>query len=92
MDPCVASFEEESGITVIRPKSKFEISSVTEFGINESNSVVFFTNSNSSQVRQYEYAFNLTESECFSSNSITVLMPNFDLVIISGELLYIFAV
>ena len=38
-------------------------------------------------VRHYEYLFNFAESECFSSNSVTILMPNFDLVLISGELL-----
>jgi len=59
------------------------LKTISKFAINSIN---FLTNSYSSQVREYEYLFNLTESECFLSNSVTGLMPNFDSVLISGEL------
>ena len=53
-------------------ESKLSINLVAEFGINGSNSVSFFTNSRIIfiHVRQSEYLFNLTKSECFSSNSV----------------------
>ena len=62
-------------------ESKLCINSVTELDINESNSFNFFANSYSSQVKQYEYAFSLTESKCFLSNSVTELMPCFGSVL-----------
>ena len=81
-------FKEYSNSPEINTESKFSINLVTEFGINGSNSFIFFTNSYSSQIKHYEYIFNLVESECFLSKSVTELMSNFDSVLISGELLY----
>lgn len=72
----------------LNTESKFSVNSVNEFGRNDSNSINFFKNSYSSQVRKYENLFILAKSECFSLNLVTELVLNFNAVFNSGELLY----
>ena len=54
----------------------------------ELSRINYFTNSYSYHVKKYENRFNLSESECFSSNSVTELMPNIDSVLILSDLRY----
>ena len=41
--------------------------------------------------KKYENLFNFLESEWFSSNSVTKLMPNTDSALISSKLLFLYA-
>ena len=76
-------------ITVIRPKLTSNQPNLAE--IRQIRLIVSNSYSYSSQVRQYEYHFNLAKSGCFSSNPATELMPNFDSVLNSDKLLYCFS-